>query len=62
MDKNNKNNIIENKFGATSIEYALIAALISIAIVGAVTTLGNTLQSSFNSTAAKVSNSTSSEK
>jgi pilus assembly protein Flp/PilA len=34
--------------GATAIEYALIAGLIAIAIVGAVTALGTTLSTKFN--------------
>ena len=33
--------------GATSIEYAMIASGISIAILGAVTTLGSNVQSTF---------------
>jgi pilus assembly protein Flp/PilA len=33
--------------GATSIEYALIAAGVSITIIGVVTTLGSQLQSTF---------------
>ena len=35
--------------GATAIEYALIAALIAVAIIGAVTTLGGSIQSTFTS-------------
>jgi pilus assembly protein Flp/PilA len=35
----------------TSIEYALIGALIAIVIIGAVTTIGTDLQSVFNSVA-----------
>ena len=38
----------ENESGATSIEYGLIAAGISIGIVTAVTTIGNNLQTVFN--------------
>lgn len=37
--------------GVTSIEYALIGALIAIVIIGAVTTIGTDLQSVFNSVA-----------
>ncbi len=33
--------------GATAIEYGLIAALIAVAMIGAVTTLGNNLQTIF---------------
>lgn len=37
--------------GATSIEYALIASLLSIVILGAVTTMGTTLSTFFSSVA-----------
>ena len=38
--------------GATAIEYGLIAALVSIVIVAALTTLGGNLTSTFTSIAA----------
>ena len=38
---------VRNESGATAIEYGLIAALISIVIVGALTTVGANLQGSF---------------
>ncbi len=37
-----------NRSGATAIEYGLIAGLIAVVIVGAVTTLGTTVQGKFN--------------
>ena len=37
----------KNQSGATAIEYGLIAALIAVAIIGAVTTLGNETSSAF---------------
>jgi len=37
--------------GATAIEYGLIAALISVAIITAVTSVGTSLTSTFNSVA-----------
>jgi pilus assembly protein Flp/PilA len=37
--------------GATAIEYGLIAALISVAIISAVTSVGHSLTSTFNSVA-----------
>lgn len=37
--------------GATAIEYGLIAALISVAIITAVTSVGSHLNSTFNSVA-----------
>ena len=38
--------------GATAIEYGLIAALIAVVIISAVTLLGNKLDSTFNSVGA----------
>ena len=38
---------IKDESGATAIEYGLIAALIAVVIIGAVTTLGTTLSSKF---------------
>ena len=40
--------LIENEKGATAIEYALIAALIAIAAIGAMTNIGTKLSSTFN--------------
>jgi pilus assembly protein Flp/PilA len=40
---------LENEAGATAIEYGLIAALISVVIITAVTTVGTSLNSTFNS-------------
>ncbi len=37
-----------NESGATAIEYGLIAALIAVAIIGAVTTLGNNTAATFD--------------
>ncbi len=39
---------IKDESGATAIEYGLIAALIAVVIIGAVTTLGTTLSSKFS--------------
>jgi pilus assembly protein Flp/PilA len=39
---------IANESGATAIEYALIASLIAVAIIGALTTLGTHISSTFN--------------
>jgi pilus assembly protein Flp/PilA len=36
-----------DEYGVTAIEYGLIAALISIAIVSAVTTIGTTISANF---------------
>lgn len=35
--------IVKNESGVTAIEYALVAGLISVACVGAMTTVGNNL-------------------
>lgn len=40
--------------GATAIEYGLIAALISVAIISAATTLGTNISTTFNKVAAKM--------
>ncbi|WP_414900360.1 Flp family type IVb pilin [Sphingomonas flavalba] len=41
-------NILANKKGATAIEYGLIAALIAIAAITAMTSLGSQLTKTFN--------------
>ena len=38
---------LRNESGATAIEYGLIAALISVVIVGALTTIGGNLSTKF---------------
>jgi len=40
---------LRDESGATAIEYGLIAALISVVIITAVTTVGGNLQTTFNS-------------
>ncbi len=42
---------IKDQTGVTAIEYGLIAALIAVVIIGAVTTLGTSVQSAFNTVA-----------
>ena len=37
-----------NESGATAIEYGLIAALIAVAVIGAVTALGNNTSTTFD--------------
>ncbi len=39
---------VRDESGATAIEYGLIAALIAVVIIGAVTTLGTNLSTTFN--------------
>jgi pilus assembly protein Flp/PilA len=42
---------VANESGATAIEYALIASLIAVFIIGALTALGTKLSSEFNEVA-----------
>lgn len=44
----------KNESGATAIEYGLIAALIAVAIIGGVTTLGTTLNTKFQTIATAI--------
>jgi pilus assembly protein Flp/PilA len=41
-------NILRNERGATAIEYGLIAALIAVAAITAMTSIGSKLGSTFN--------------
>ncbi|WP_298284113.1 Flp family type IVb pilin [Acidocella sp.] len=43
-----------DKRAVTAIEYALIAALIAVVIIGAVTTLGKNVSSTFNAVASEL--------
>ena len=45
---------IKDESGATAIEYGLIAALISVALIAGATTLGNTLSNTFNGISTKM--------
>jgi len=45
---------IANEDGATAIEYGLIAALIAVVIIGAVTAVGGGLSGTFNTVAGSV--------
>jgi pilus assembly protein Flp/PilA len=40
-------NLVRDEQGATAIEYGLIAALIAVAAIGAMTSLGGTLSGTF---------------
>jgi pilus assembly protein Flp/PilA len=42
--------------GATAIEYGLIAALISVVIIGAITAVGTKLSTTFNSVSGQLGN------
>ena len=45
---------VKDESGATAIEYGLIAALIAVAIIGAVTAVGTNLSAKFSSIASKI--------
>ena len=42
--------------GATAVEYGLLAALISAALIGGLTTFGNSLQDTFNTVSNNLNN------
>ncbi len=46
---------IKNSKGATAIEYGLIAALIAVAAVGAMSNLGTQINKTFNNTTTQMS-------
>ncbi len=46
---------LKNKSGATAIEYGLIAALVAVAIITGLSTLGKNLNGTFQNVAANVS-------
>ena len=48
--------LLQDEGGATAIEYGLIAALISVVIIGAVTLVGTDLSSVFNGVATSLQN------
>jgi pilus assembly protein Flp/PilA len=45
---------VRDESGATAIEYGLIAALIAVVVIGAVTAVGTGLSSTFNTVAGSV--------
>ncbi len=52
MNKTFIKNIISSETGATAVEYGLIAALIVIATIGALTSMSNTFTGSLDTTSA----------
>jgi pilus assembly protein Flp/PilA len=48
------NRFAQDESGATAIEYGLIAALIAVAIIAILTTLGSNLQHTFSSVSASL--------
>ena len=51
--------LIKDESGATAIEYGLIAGLVAVAIIAALTALGSSLDGLFSSVATTVSGATS---
>jgi pilus assembly protein Flp/PilA len=49
-------NFFKDESGASAVEYGLLVALIACVIIGAVTTLGTTLQGKFDEAATGVGN------
>ncbi len=54
MTMNKLTTFMNDESGATAIEYGLIAALVSVAIIGALTTLGTKLTTTFTSVSSKL--------
>ena len=52
--KNLLNRFVADQSGATAIEYGLIAGLISVVIIGAITTIGTRLSSKFTTIGASL--------
>ncbi|THK36263.1 Flp family type IVb pilin [Ensifer sp. MPMI2T] len=50
--------LMKDESGATAIEYGLIAALISVALIAGATSLGNSLDTTFNGLGSKITTST----
>jgi pilus assembly protein Flp/PilA len=46
--------LVRDRRAVTAIEYALIAALIAVVIIGAVTTLGANVSATFNSVSSEL--------
>ena len=51
--------LFKNEDGATAIEYGLIAALIAVAAIGAMSAVGTQLQTTFNSVSTNLSTANS---
>lgn len=47
-------NLLANNEGATAIEYGLIAALVAVAAIGAMSSLGTSLSTTFNNVSTKM--------
>jgi pilus assembly protein Flp/PilA len=51
-------NLVRDEQGATAIEYGLIAALIAVAAIAAMTNVGSTLSGTFGNVSTKMSKGT----
>lgn len=52
-------NLLKDESGATAIEYGLIAALVSVAAIGALTAMGSSLDTMFKSVSGKLDDAVS---
>ncbi len=52
--------VLKDESGATAIEYGLIAALVSVAAIAALTAMGSSLEQMFNKVSGELSNAVSS--
>ena len=52
------NKLIRDEDGATAIEYGLIAALIAVALIGALSSLGSNLSATFTSVSSSLDGAT----
>ena len=48
--------LLKDESGATAIEYGLIAALVSVAAIAALTAMGSSLETMFNKVSSELSN------
>jgi len=60
--KNIFDRFVKDESGATAIEYGLIAALISVALITGATTLGNTLNTQFQALSTKMNTAANAQK
>ncbi|MGV2101395.1 Flp family type IVb pilin [Rhizobium sp. 21-4511-3d] len=51
--------LFRDESGATAIEYGLIAALISVALIAGASSLGNSINATFGGVSTKMANATS---
>lgn len=59
--RNLLNRFAKDESGATAIEYGLIAALIAVVIIGALTVVGTSLKTKFNTVSEKLGGAAATE-